>query len=120
MTNRVFRIRYFKSIILALSLLSLAIIQSAWAAQDENSFKPIISFAVIGDTGTGDEAQLAIARQMVRQREKIPFDFTLMLGDNMYGKGDPKDVKPRFEDPYKDLLDAGVKFYASLGNHDII
>jgi hypothetical protein len=120
MTSRVSRIPYLSSIILALALLALPFIQSAWGAQDDNSFKPIISFAVIGDTGTGDEAQLSVARQMVQQREKTPFEFTIMLGDNIYEKGEEKDIKPRFEDPYKDLLAAGVKFYASLGNHDII
>ncbi|MCI0660477.1 MAG: metallophosphoesterase [Acidobacteria bacterium] len=78
------------------------------------------SFAVIGDTGTGDEAQLAVARQMVSRREKLPFEFVLMLGDNIYETGNPKYIKPRFEEPYKDLLAAGVKFYAVLGNHDII
>ena len=30
----------------------------------------------------------------------------------------PQDFKKKFEMPYKPLLDAGVKFYASLGNHD--
>ncbi len=79
-----------------------------------------IAFAVIGDTGTGDEAQRSVARQMIKQREKTAFDFVLMLGDNIYETGDPKYIKPRFEDPYKSLLDAGVKFYAVLGNHDII
>ena len=29
-----------------------------------------------------------------------------------------QDFKQKFEDPYKPLMDAGVKFYASLGNHD--
>lgn len=108
---------YLNAIILALSLLALTFVA---AAQDENSFKSIISFAVIGDTGTGDEAQLSVARQMVRQREKTSFEFAIMLGDNIYEKGEEKDIKPRFEEPYKDLLVAGVKFYASLGNHDII
>jgi 3',5'-cyclic AMP phosphodiesterase CpdA len=117
MTSRVSRIRYLNSIILALVFLALPFIATA---QDENSFKPIISFAVIGDTGTGDEAQLSVARQMVQQREKTPYEFTIMLGDNIYEKGEEKDIKPRFEDPYKDLLGAGVKFYAALGNHDII
>jgi 3',5'-cyclic AMP phosphodiesterase CpdA len=117
MTSRVSRIRYLNSIILALVFLALPFIATA---QDENSFKPIISFAVIGDTGTGDEAQLSVARQMVQRREKIPYEFTIMLGDNIYEKGEEKDIKPRFEDPYKDLLGAGVKFYAALGNHDII
>jgi hypothetical protein len=117
MTNRTSLIRRLKSLILALSLLALPIIA---AAQDDSSAKPLITFAVIGDTGTGDVAQLTVARQMVRQREKTPFEFVLMLGDNIYEKGEEKDIKPRFEEPYKDLLEAGVKFYASLGNHDII
>ncbi|MEO8483408.1 MAG: metallophosphoesterase, partial [Acidobacteriota bacterium] len=30
----------------------------------------------------------------------------------------PQDFQKKFEIPYKPLLDAGVKFYASLGNHD--
>jgi predicted phosphodiesterase len=117
MTSRVSRIRYLNSIILALAFMALPFIATA---QDENSFNPIISFAVIGDTGTGDDAQLSVARQMVQQREKKSFEFTIMLGDNIYEKGEEKDIKPRFEDPYKDLLGAGVKFYAALGNHDII
>src|SRR5262245_14400599 len=79
-----------------------------------------VAFAVIGDTGTGDEAQLAVARQMVSRREKSPFEFVLMLGDNIYETGDPKYIAPSFEKPYKDLLAARVKFYAVLGNHDII
>ena len=117
MTGRTSRIPILRSIILALPLLALPLIA---AAQDESGAKPIITFAVVGDTGTGDVAQLSVARQMVRQREKTPFEFAIMLGDNIYEKGEGKDVKPRFEDPYKDLLEAGVKFYAALGNHDII
>ena len=88
------------------------------ATQEQNRNQ--VAFAVIGDTGTGDEAQLAVARQMVSRREKSPFEFVLMLGDNIYETGDSKYIKPRFEEPYKDLLAAGVKFYAVLGNHDII
>ena len=41
-----------------------------------------------------------------------------MLGDNIYGGDSPRDFARKFEEPYKPLLDAGVKFYASLGNHD--
>ena len=117
MTINTSRIRRLISLILALPLLALPIIA---AAQGDSIAKPVITFAVIGDTGTGDEAQLSVARQMARQREKTPFEFVLMLGDNIYEKGEQKDVKPRFEEPYKDLIDAGVKFYAALGNHDII
>jgi phosphodiesterase/alkaline phosphatase D-like protein len=117
MTIRTSRIPYLKSIILALLFLALPLIA---AAQNENSAKPTVIFAVIGDTGTGDEAQLSVASQMVRQREKTPFEFVIMLGDNIYERGEEKYIKPRFEEPYKELLEAGVKFYASLGNHDII
>jgi 3',5'-cyclic AMP phosphodiesterase CpdA len=48
----------------------------------------------------------------------FPFDFVIMLGDNIYGGSTPKDFEKKFEVPYKPLLDVGVKFYASLGNHD--
>ena len=41
-----------------------------------------------------------------------------MVGDNIYGSERPQDFVKKFEPPYKPLLDAGVKFYASLGNHD--
>ena len=41
-----------------------------------------------------------------------------MMGDNIYGADRPQDFVKKFEAPYKALLDAGVKFYASLGNHD--
>ena len=40
------------------------------------------------------------------------------VGDNIYGSQAASDFKRKFEDPYADLLGAGVKFYASLGNHD--
>lgn len=42
-----------------------------------------------------------------------------MLGDNNYGDGSPESYRQRFEEPFKPLLDAGVKFYASRGNHDV-
>ena len=77
-----------------------------------------VRFAVIGDTGTGGKAEYEVGQQMAKFREKFPFDFVVMLGDNMYGGQTPEDFRLKFEDPYKTLLDAGVKFYASLGNHD--
>jgi len=77
-----------------------------------------LRFAVIGDTGTGDTQQLEIAKQLALSRAKFPFEFAIMLGDNLYGKERPRDYENKFERPYKPLLDAGVKFYAALGNHD--
>jgi hypothetical protein len=77
-----------------------------------------IRFAVIGDSGTGDREQYDVARQMEIYRQAIRFDSVIMLGDNIYGSHSPQDFVKKFEQPYKPLLDAGVKFYASLGNHD--
>jgi predicted phosphodiesterase len=77
-----------------------------------------IRFAVIGDSGTGDQAQYQVAAQMKDFHDKGAFDFVIMLGDNIYGGHSAADFRKKFEDPYKPLLDSGVKFYASLGNHD--
>jgi len=77
-----------------------------------------VRFAVIGDSGTGEDPQFEVAQQMLSVRQMFPFDFVIMLGDNIYGGSAPKDYDLKFERPYKPLLDAGVKFYASLGNHD--
>jgi predicted MPP superfamily phosphohydrolase len=55
---------------------------------------------------------------METYRQKVGFDFVIMLGDNIYGSHHPNDFTQKFELPYKPMLDAGVKFYAALGNHD--
>jgi len=76
-------------------------------------------FAVIGDTGTGSKQQYQLGEVMARSREQFPFEFVLMLGDNMYGGETPVDFDKKFADVYKPLLAAKVKFYATLGNHDL-
>jgi hypothetical protein len=77
-----------------------------------------VRFGVIGDSGTGEKEQYEIAKQMETYHNLVGFDFVIMLGDNIYGGHEPRDFQRKFENPYKPLLDAGVKFYASLGNHD--
>jgi predicted phosphodiesterase len=77
-----------------------------------------VRFAVIGDNGTGEKPEYDVAQQMAKYRGVFPFDFVIMLGDNIYGSKDEAAFKRKFEDPYAPLLSAGVKFYASLGNHD--
>ena len=77
-----------------------------------------VRFAVIGDSGTGEKEQYTVAEKMEAYRQQVKFDSVIMLGDNIYGSHHPKDFERKFEQPYKALLDAGVKFYASLGNHD--
>jgi hypothetical protein len=77
-----------------------------------------LKFAVLGDFGTGDRAQYQVGEQMAKLRERFPFEFVITVGDNIYGGERPQDMKRKFEEPYKAVLSAGVKFYASLGNHD--
>jgi hypothetical protein len=77
-----------------------------------------VRFAIIGDTGTGSSKQQQVADLMVNYRTVFPFEFVLMMGDNLYGSETPADYRKKFQDVYQKLLDNKVKFYATLGNHD--
>lgn len=97
-------------------------VPSTDAAPDPSLKLPLkpksVRFAVIGDNGTGRRPEFEVAQQMEAYRRVVNFSFVIMLGDNIYGGHSPRDFARKFEQPYKPLLDAGVKFYASLGNHD--
>ena len=80
----------------------------------DGSFK----FGVLGDFGTGEQPQYQLAEQMARLHGRFKYDLVVTVGDNLYGSERPQDFQKKFEIPYKPLLDAGVRFYASPGNHD--
>ena len=46
-------------------------------------------------------------------RASFPYDMVLMLGDNLYGRQEPRDFVQKFETPYRPLIDAGIRFYAA-------
>lgn len=77
-----------------------------------------VRFVIIGDTGTGSRQQRELADVLVKARASFPYDFVLLLGDNLYGGESPADYKNKFSDIYRPILDQKVKFYAALGNHD--
>jgi 3',5'-cyclic AMP phosphodiesterase CpdA len=77
-----------------------------------------VRFAIIGDTGTGGRQQYEVGSRLAASRTVFPFEFVIMLGDNIYGGERPQDFVKKFELPYKALLDLKIPFYASLGNHD--
>ena len=77
-----------------------------------------LTFAVIGDNGTGKPPQYEVARQMVKSHAARPFELVVMVGDNLYGSQQPRDFVDKFEIPYGPLLRMGIPFYAALGNHD--
>lgn len=77
-----------------------------------------IRFMAVGDTGRGNKEQNELAQVMFRYRQVFPFEFVILMGDNIYYQKSAEDMKTKFENVYRPLLDAGVKFYATLGNHD--
>lgn len=77
-----------------------------------------IKFLALGDMGRGHPPQYEVSRQMQAFRERFPYDFVIMLGDNVYDGGTPEDYRRKFEQPYEPLLEDDVEFYAVIGNHD--
>lgn len=77
-----------------------------------------VRFGVIGDSGTGERPQFEVAERMAEEHARDPIELVLMLGDNLYGRERPEDYEKKFVRPYRILLEAGVPFYATLGNHD--
>ena len=77
-------------------------------------------FAVLGDFGNGQAAAVRARRadgdwSTTASRSSS----SSLVGDNIYGSRAAAGLRQtKFELPYKALLDKGVKFYATLGNHD--
>ncbi len=117
-------------LILILALYSCASIsvygQTAQAQLKSTSSLPLtlpmhensVRFLAIGDTGRGNKEQTELAEVMFKYRQVYPYEFVIMTGDNIYYQEKADDMKTKFEDVYRPLLDAGIKFYATLGNHD--
>jgi len=105
-----------------LAILAAAVVtgslEASRQAEGPAGAPPSLRFAVIGDNGTGERPQYEVGEQMASARGRFPFEFVIMLGDNMYGRQRPADFVDKFEQPYAPLLKAGVLFYAALGNHD--
>jgi acid phosphatase len=82
-------------------------------------------FVAIGDMGSASAGQRQVAERMWEWREKHPFNFVLMLGDNIYGNtelthgGDPRYFPQKFDAYYSRFQQQGVVFHAALGNHDM-
>jgi Calcineurin-like phosphoesterase len=80
--------------------------------------KPLFRFGVLADTGTGSKQQYAVGKALFQQHQARALSMVLLAGDNIYTNGEFEKIKPYFATPYQDLLKSGVKFYATLGNHD--
>jgi predicted phosphodiesterase len=72
-------------------------------------------FLVFGDSGTGNNAQCALAELMIEQRP----DLVIHAGDLVYPTGAPEDYSDNFFRAYAGLV-CSVPFMPSLGNHDCV
>ncbi len=90
---------------------------TTWATTPQNESR--FRFVAVGDVGTGNIGQIAIADVMNDYYQQQPFALVLLAGDNIYENGEIKKVGGTFDRPYRFLRQHQVPFYAVLGNHDI-
>ncbi|MCZ2859630.1 metallophosphoesterase family protein [Blastococcus sp. VKM Ac-2987] len=91
----------------------LVLPRQAWTTTPDR-----LTFAAVGDTGTGGRQAVAVAARMAQGYEENPYGLITHLGDICYyGK-----IEDRFEDvflrPYGPLIQAGVDVELAIGNHD--
>lgn len=81
--------------------------------------KHALHLVALGDFGSGNQHQAAVAKAMAKRNAEAPFDLGISLGDNFYRcgiRGTSDSIwKTRWEDLYTPL---GIPFFTSLGNHD--
>jgi hypothetical protein len=91
----------------------LALPGRAWTSAADR-----LTFAAVGDTGTGGWQATAVAARMASGYRSDPYGLITHLGDICYYG----DIADRFADvflrPYAPLLDAGVRVELAIGNHD--
>jgi tartrate-resistant acid phosphatase type 5 len=80
----------------------------------------MIEFFILGDMGSGEDAQYIVANDMKQKLNTYKEDrFICGLGDNIYEKGvssvNDTQFNEKFEVPYKDI---NIPFQMCLGNHD--
>ena len=91
----------------------LALPAGAWTTTADR-----LTFAAVGDTGSGGRQAMAVAERMALGYQGSPYGLVTHLGDLCYyGR-----VEDRFDDvfvrPMRPLIDAGVRFELAIGNHD--
>jgi 3',5'-cyclic AMP phosphodiesterase CpdA len=78
-----------------------------------------LGFVVIGDFGSGAEAEYDVARAIRSWSEDHPVDALVTTGDNIYEQGHPDRFDEAWHRPYGWLEERRIEVVASLGNHDV-
>lgn len=76
-------------------------------------------FWVLGDSGTGREAQRAVHDGMLKwvRQDGRPLDFWIHVGDMAYGTGRDVEFQSRFFESYADTL-RNLVCWPAMGNHE--
>ena len=71
----------------SIAVFALTASVAAWPAATwlDAGADEIVRFAVIGDNGTGKTPQYEVGARLAAARAGFPFEFVIMLGDNLYG-----------------------------------
>jgi hypothetical protein len=77
-----------------------------------------VSFAVLGDNGSGGRQAMAVAERMAQTYRETPFGLVALLGDICYYGNFEDRYHDVFRRPMTPLIDAGVGFELAIGNHD--
>jgi hypothetical protein len=85
----------------------------AWPMADDR-----VSFAVLGDNGSGGRQAMAVAERMASTYRDRPFGLVALLGDICYYGNFEDRYDDVFRRPMQPLIDAGVGFELAIGNHD--
>ena len=78
-----------------------------------------LHFVAVGDTGTGDANQVAVANAIATKCASSRCDFGVLLGDNFYPSGVTSATDQNFDRMFQTIYGSmGFPFYITLGNHD--
>lgn len=77
-----------------------------------------LHFAAIGDNGSGGRQAMAVAEELARSYQEVPFGLLSMLGDIVYYGPISRRFEDVFLEPLGPMIEAGVRFEIAVGNHD--
>ena len=77
-----------------------------------------VSFAVLGDNGSGRRNAMAVALRMARAYRESSYGVVVLAGDVCYYGHIDERYEAVFMRPYRALIDAGVAWELAVGNHD--
>jgi len=111
-----------RDLLRGLGVVGVAAMASQFALAEQgigdSVLKPV-RFALLGDWGSGDDAEMTIASRMLAAHEAKPLDLIVGAGDNIYPNGSADKFAPNFERPFAELIKRHIPFHTCFGNHDV-